>query len=86
MLSLGQKQNEDSFYTVLAKLYFEWVLHNRSELLHQPDQTILQAGSNQQAKPYNRDYAKEIEDHILFGKLIFPHVQLSASPFSLGHQ
>lgn len=36
-----QKQSEDSFYTVLTKLYFEWVLHQRSELLNQSGQSIL---------------------------------------------
>ena len=36
-----QKQSEDSFYTVLTKLYLEWVLHHRSELLNQSGQSIL---------------------------------------------
>ena len=36
-----QKQSEDSFYTVLTKLYLEWVLHHRSELPNQSGQSIL---------------------------------------------
>ena len=36
-----QKQSEDSFYTILTKLYLEWVLHHRSELLNQSGQSIL---------------------------------------------
>ena len=32
---------EDSVKTVLTLLYFEWVLHHRSELLNQSGQSIL---------------------------------------------
>ena len=39
--SVHQKQNEDSFYTVLTKLYLEWVLHHQSELLNHSGQSIL---------------------------------------------
>lgn len=84
--TIDQKQNEDSFYAVLAKLYLEWVFHHGSELLDQAHQTVFHTGRNQKAEPHNRNNAAKIKDNVLLGKLIFPHGQLSFFLSWSGHQ
>ena len=56
--SVAEKQNEDSFYTVLAKLYMKWVAHH----IHQARQYLRQAAfhrrCNEKSEPHNRQDAE----------------------------
>ena len=63
--TIYQKQNEDSFYTVLTERYLKWVFHNDTEVLHQTHETVFHTGRYQKAEPRNRNNTAKIKDNIL---------------------
>ena len=64
---VAQKQNEDSFYAVLTKLYVERILHHCSEIGYQSGNAVLHYRRYQKRDPYNRNYTAEIQNYILPG-------------------
>ena len=61
--SIAEEQNEDGFYTVIAKLYMERVAHH----IHQARQYLRQSAfhrrCNEKSKPYNRQDTDHGEDN-----------------------
>ena len=52
--SIAEKQNEDSFYAVLAKLYMKWVAHHIHQARQYLRQATLDGWCNEKSEPHNR--------------------------------
>lgn len=56
--SIAEKQNEDSFYAVLAKLYMKWVAHHIHQARQYLRQATLNGWCNEKSEPHNRQDAE----------------------------
>ena len=77
---VAEQKNEDSFQTVLTPYHAKRMLQRRPAILHQPHQSAVHIGGQQQGQPDNGDDATGVKGKMGFGKLILPHGQTSVFP------